>query len=148
MTVAEIGCGQCIHSAGLRALTRNARRSRKHGIPFAGNEQESTSESPRIRLLSARCKVSPGIVNSKRVNRDFSRLRQRNPAYESPPIGNIRAGVWDLSSDQLPEDLEPESVDIAVLIFVLSALHPDEWFNAVKNVHRVWSPSYRYPGET
>jgi len=28
-------------------------------------------------------------------------------------------------------------VDVAVLIFVLSALHPDEWFNAVKNIHSV-----------
>ena len=42
-----------------------------------------------------------------------------------------------MSSDQLPEDLEPESVDMAVLIFVLSALHPTEWLNAVKNVHKV-----------
>jgi tRNAThr (cytosine32-N3)-methyltransferase len=58
-------------------------------------------------------------------------------------VGNIKAGVWDLSSDQLPEDLEPESVDIAVFVFVLSALHPDEWFTAVKNVHRVWSPPYQ-----
>jgi len=48
-----------------------------------------------------------------------------------------------LSSDQLPGDLEPESVDIAVFIFVLSALHPDEWFIAVKNVHKVESPPYR-----
>lgn len=60
--------------------------------------------------------------------------------YESPPIGSIKAGVWDLSSGGLPEDLEPGSVDIAVFIFVLSALHPDEWFNAVKNVHRVGFP--------
>lgn len=72
-------------------------------------------------------------------------MRQRNPAYESPPIGSIRAGVWDLSSDQPPEDLEPGTVDIAVLIFVLSALHPDEWFNAVKNVHKVVSSNLPCP---
>ncbi|KAF9646321.1 methyltransferase [Thelephora ganbajun] len=68
------------------------------------------------------------------------KLVQRNPAYESPPMGDIKAGVWDLSSDQLPGDLEPESVDIAVFIFVLSALHPNEWFNAMKNVHRMLKP--------
>ena len=82
------------------------------------------------------------LVQVRRIKKNYSRysrIFQRNPAYESPPIGNIRASVWDLSSDQLPTDLEPGSVDIAVLIFVLSALHPDEWFSAVKNAHRVGS---------
>jgi len=68
------------------------------------------------------------------------KLVQRNPAYESPPIGDIRASVWDLSSDQLPANLEPGSVDIAVLVFVLSALHPNEWFSAVRNLHRMLKP--------
>lgn len=53
-------------------------------------------------------------------------------------MGTIYASVWDLSSDDsLPEGVELESVDIVILVFVLSALHPDEWRNAIANVHKV-----------
>jgi tRNAThr (cytosine32-N3)-methyltransferase len=61
--------------------------------------------------------------------------------YESPPCGFISASVWDLSTDSLPEGIEPGTVDIAVLIFVLSALHPDEWYQSVLNVHKVHKSS-------
>lgn len=55
-------------------------------------------------------------------------------------MGTIHASVWDLSSDEtLPEGVEPESVDIVILVFVLSALHPDEWGKAITNVHKVGS---------
>ena len=62
---------------------------------------------------------------------------QNNPLYASPPVGTIQAAVWDLTSPTLPPGLEPGSVDIIILIFVLSALHPSEWANAVSNVHKV-----------
>jgi len=70
MTVVEIGCGRCSQSADLHKLTRDGLRSRKHGVPSVSNEQESASESPRIRLLSARRQVGPGIVNPKQLDRD------------------------------------------------------------------------------
>jgi tRNAThr (cytosine32-N3)-methyltransferase len=62
---------------------------------------------------------------------------KNNPAYNAPKCGFINASVWDVSADSLPEDLEPGTVDVAVLIFVLSALHPDEWRQAILNIHRV-----------
>ncbi|EJF64335.1 methyltransferase [Dichomitus squalens LYAD-421 SS1] len=65
------------------------------------------------------------------------KLVQNNPLYSAPPIGKIQAAVWDLTSPTLPPDLEPGSVDIIVLIFVLSALHPNEWHNAVSNMHKL-----------
>lgn len=37
----------------------------------------------------------------------------------------------------IPPTVEPNSVDILTMIFVFSALHPDEWAQAVENVHRV-----------
>ncbi|KAK0489294.1 methyltransferase [Armillaria novae-zelandiae] len=68
------------------------------------------------------------------------KLVQSNPLYTSPPVGSIRAAPWDLSSDELPEGIEPGSVDVAIMVFVLSALHPDEWHNALRNVHTMLKP--------
>ena len=53
--------------------------------------------------------------------------------------------MWDLADKQnLPEGVEPGSIDIIVMIFVLSALHPSEWRQAVLNVYQVkqayWRP--------
>ena len=53
-------------------------------------------------------------------------------------MGAIQAAVWDLTSqDGLPPGLEEGSVDITILVFVLSALHPEEWGRAVRNIHAV-----------
>jgi len=68
---------------------------------------------------------------------------QSNPLYASPPTGTISASVWDLASppeSPLPDGVTEGSVDIVVLIFVLSALHPSEWDNALSNVHRILKP--------
>ncbi|KAH0583068.1 hypothetical protein H2248_010953 [Termitomyces sp. 'cryptogamus'] len=69
------------------------------------------------------------------------KLVQNDELYISPPAGNIHAAVWDLTSlNGLPTGLEPESVDIVILVFVLSALHPDEWGRAITNIHRMLKP--------
>lgn len=88
--------------------------------------------------------------------------------YANPPTGICRANVWDLSSTRprhgeasevarspastpsnaplsetepnLPDGVEPGSVDIVVMIFVLSALHPREWAAAVRNVRTMLRP--------
>ncbi|PAV20032.1 methyltransferase [Pyrrhoderma noxium] len=68
------------------------------------------------------------------------KLVQHNELYHAPPIGSISASVWDLSSSALPNEVQPGSVDIIVLIFVLSALHPNEWARAVANIHKMLKP--------
>lgn len=45
--------------------------------------------------------------------------------------------MWDLASDDIPPEVEPESMDVLVLIFVLSALHPDKWDQAMSNLFKV-----------
>ncbi|KAL4214280.1 methyltransferase [Rhizopus microsporus] len=50
------------------------------------------------------------------------------------------AFVWDLASDEIPKEIEPESIDIIVLIFVLSALSPSQWAQAIKNIHKMLKP--------
>ncbi|KAJ2936944.1 hypothetical protein H1R20_g133, partial [Candolleomyces eurysporus] len=69
------------------------------------------------------------------------KLVQRNELYDAPPIGSIEAAVWDLTSTAgIPSNLKEGSVDVAVLIFVMSALHPNEWAQAVENVYKMLKP--------
>ncbi|KAL1940742.1 hypothetical protein VTO73DRAFT_7783 [Trametes versicolor] len=68
------------------------------------------------------------------------KLVQNNPLYLSPSLGTIEAAVWDLTSPTLPPGLEPGSVDILTLVFVMSALHPKEWAGAVSNIHKLLKP--------
>lgn len=53
------------------------------------------------------------------------------------------ADVWDLAepSGELPAGVEPHSVDIVVMIFVFSALSPDQWAQAVKNLKKLLKPN-------
>ncbi|KAF8806849.1 methyltransferase [Phlegmacium glaucopus] len=69
------------------------------------------------------------------------KLVQNDPLYTSPKVGSIRASVWDVTSpDGLPEDISPETVDIVILVFVMSALHPDEWGQAINNIQKMLKP--------
>lgn len=58
----------------------------------------------------------------------------------------ITADVWDVAaqkteeSDSLPPGLGEGSVDVVVLIFIFSALNPNQWDQALRNVHRVLKP--------
>ncbi|KAG0261962.1 hypothetical protein BG011_000511 [Mortierella polycephala] len=60
-----------------------------------------------------------------------------NPEYD-PKRG--KAFVWDLAGDDIPPEVEPESMDVLVLIFVLSALHPDKWDQAMNNLYKLLKP--------
>lgn len=60
--------------------------------------------------------------------------------HEEYDTNSIQADVWDVSSDSLPPGLEEGSVDVAIMIFIFSALSPDQWAQAVQNVHKVLKP--------
>ncbi|KAK4688851.1 hypothetical protein P7C73_g1250, partial [Tremellales sp. Uapishka_1] len=74
-----------------------------------------------------------------------------NPMYPKPPHGRgiLHASVWDITSKpdpsssttySLPEGLTPNSVDVITVIYVLSALHPEEWKQAIHNLWTVRPP--------
>ncbi|KAF8517938.1 methyltransferase [Hysterangium stoloniferum] len=88
------------------------------------------SSNVNLELKIVACDYSPRAVE----------LVKSHALYDSPPAGRISASVWDLSSPQLPQDVLPGSVDIVVMIFVLSALHPKEWRQAIENVHKALKP--------
>jgi len=52
----------------------------------------------------------------------------------------LQADVWDAAGDVLPPGLEPGSVDLIVMIFIFSALSPNQWAQAVRNVHTLLKP--------
>ena len=72
---------------------------------------------------------------------DFSKtaveVMRGHEAYDTK---HIQADVWDVAGEDLPPGLEEGSVDVAVMIFIFSALSPGEWERAVHNVHRLLKP--------
>ncbi|PRD27320.1 UNVERIFIED_CONTAM: Methyltransferase-like protein 6 [Trichonephila clavipes] len=50
------------------------------------------------------------------------------------------AFVCDVTKDMLTEKIPPDSVDVATMIFVLSAIHPDKMHFVLKNVFEVIRP--------
>ncbi|MCJ1318072.1 hypothetical protein MMC15_003399 [Xylographa vitiligo] len=74
---------------------------------------------------------------------DFSRkaveLIRKHEKYDGE---HIRAEVWDLAevAGTLPPGVQPGSVDVVVLIFVFSALSPEQWAQAVRNVWHALRP--------
>ncbi|WWC68135.1 uncharacterized protein I206_102058 [Kwoniella pini CBS 10737] len=75
-------------------------------------------------------------------------------------LGELHSSVWDITSKSssnrnlkenlenlklesnysLPEGIEPGTVDVISVIFVLSALHPKEWEQAIRNLYNVLKP--------
>lgn len=61
-------------------------------------------------------------------------------SHEEYNTDAMQADVWDIAGDTLPPHVEEGSVDVAVMVFIFSALSPKEWAQAVRNVHRVLKP--------
>jgi len=53
---------------------------------------------------------------------------------------HMQADVWDVAGELLPPGLEEGSVDVAIMIFIFSALSPRQWDKAVENVFRLLKP--------
>lgn len=88
------------------------------------------NKNPKLRIHA--CDYSSEAVSVVRSN----------PLYTNPTSNAFcLSTVWDLSSPTaLPEGLKPGSVDIIVLIFVFSALHPREWQQAITNIRTLLKP--------
>lgn len=84
---------------------------------------------------------------------DFSKkaveVIKSNPVYGSEEnTGTIAASVWDVAAApnaetgalSLPEDIEPGSVDVVIMIFIFSALAPTQWEQALRNIWNALKP--------
>ncbi|KAK2072926.1 hypothetical protein P8C59_007249 [Phyllachora maydis] len=83
------------------------------------------NQNPKLRLHA--CDFSKQAV---KVMRD----------HEAYDTRHMQADVWDVAGETLPPDLGEASVDVAVMVFVFSALAPSQWARAVDNVYRVLKP--------
>ncbi|CAK7222425.1 hypothetical protein SCUCBS95973_004833 [Sporothrix curviconia] len=75
---------------------------------------------------------------------DFSKtavdVMRKDAAYDTK---HMQADVWDAAGtgdDAMPPGLGPASVDVAILVFIFSALSPSQWKQAVENVARLVKP--------
>ncbi|KAL9008706.1 MAG: hypothetical protein Q9173_006197 [Seirophora scorigena] len=84
-------------------------------------------ENENEELMVYACDFSPKAID----------LIRESPAYDA---GMLRAEVWDVASPDLPPGLEEGSVDVVLMIFIFSALHPTQWRQSVHNTWRVLKP--------
>ncbi|CCC08868.1 unnamed protein product [Sordaria macrospora k-hell] len=61
-------------------------------------------------------------------------------SHEAYNTDQMQADVWDVAGDELPPHLGENSVDVALMVFIFSALSPLQWKKAVENVYRVLKP--------
>ncbi|CDK24737.1 unnamed protein product [Kuraishia capsulata CBS 1993] len=77
------------------------------------------------------------------IGADFSKNAVqlvRDSEHYDPAFAH--ACVWDLANAdlELPETVEPHSVDILIMVFVFSALEPAQWDHAVNNLQKLMKP--------
>ncbi|KAJ5327414.1 hypothetical protein MYU51_018033 [Penicillium brevicompactum] len=65
-----------------------------------------------------------------------------NEKYMSADVWDV-AGVPNEEGDSLPPGLTEGSVDVVIMIFIFSALAPDQWDHAIRNVYRLLKPGGR-----
>lgn len=87
----------------------------------------SQNKNPRFRIVGAD------------YSKNAVQLVKDSPSYD-PEV--CHACVWDLANEtlEMPETIEPESVDIIIMVFVFSALSPEQWTHAVNNLQKILKP--------
>ncbi|KAH9466812.1 hypothetical protein KEM48_000630 [Puccinia striiformis f. sp. tritici PST-130] len=64
-------------------------------------------------------------------------LVKNNPLYDTT---KCLGAVWDMSSSDIPQQIPAHSLDVIIMIFCFSALHPKEWSQTVRNLWKMLKP--------
>lgn len=102
-------------------------------------------ENQKLTMLEAGCGVGNCLfplleedLNIFAYACDFSpravEYVKQNPLYDTE---RCKVFQCDLTKDDLLEHVPPESVDVVMLIFVLSAVHPDKMQLVLQNIYKV-----------
>jgi len=86
------------------------------------------NRNPELRLHA--CDYSKKAIDVIRVQ----------PAYTEQEHKVLQADVWDAAGSELPPGLESGSVDIVIMVFIFSALSPNQWAQAVRNIYTLLRP--------
>lgn len=89
------------------------------------------NKNPNLKIFG--CDYLKVAVDLVRLNEAFADSHEKGIAYSS---------VWDLANPEgeIPEDMEPNSVDVVIMVFVFLALHPNQWVQAVSNLSKCLKP--------
>lgn len=111
----------------------------QNGVPVENSEAKSKEAS---NSNDSNDNENDSNSNNENSNDSTTELSNTAPIEYRPLVGRGAASVWDLAEPNgvLPEGIEPGSVDIVVLIFVFSALSPDQWKQAVDNLALILKP--------
>lgn len=89
------------------------------------------NRNSKLKLVG--CDYLKVAVDLIRSNEHFLSENKKGIAY---------ASVWDLANEEgaLPDNVEPHSVDIVIMVFIFLALHPDQWKRSVENLSKLLKP--------
>ncbi|KAI8871334.1 methyltransferase [Ramicandelaber brevisporus] len=147
----EIGCGagNTIFPllAELRGESAEDAENKGEGVETVSPPAEADDSGsvppivPSKRQASTPASSRPPTKNVFIYGCDFSSTAV-NVVKSSPEYDTSKCNVfqWDLTSTTLPEHVEPGSIDMIMLIFVLSAIHPDTWSQAIDNLCALLKP--------
>jgi len=79
---------------------------------------------------------SKRAVETMRNAEDYATIQEGRDGR----VGSMRAEVWDVAGEDLPEGMQEGMADVVIMIFVFSALSPEQWKRAVRNVWRCLKP--------
>jgi len=88
----------------------------------------ASNRNPQLRLHA--CDYSAKAID----------IIRSQTAYTEQETPILQADVWDAAGEALPPGLEPGTVDIVIMIFIFSALAPDQWSRAVRNTFTLLKP--------
>uniref|UniRef100_A0A2D4GH11 tRNA N(3)-cytidine methyltransferase n=1 Tax=Micrurus corallinus TaxID=54390 RepID=A0A2D4GH11_MICCO len=104
-------------------------------------------EDQKLTILEAGCGVGNCLfplledLNMFAYACDFSpravEYVKQNPLYD---VKRCKVFLCDLTNDDLVENVPLESVDVVMLIFVLSAIHPEKMHFVLNNIYKVLKP--------
>lgn len=112
-------------------------------------EETGCPTSRRIRLLEVGCGVGNLVFPLVEENLndyfiyacDFSgravEFVRQNPLYNAE---KMLAFQCDITTDEVFQHIEPDSLDIITMVFVLSAIHPARFANVLRSLHRLLAP--------